>query len=527
MSSTRKMASKEPKEEEMFKLLADSSSQGIIIFQDSKVIYANAALTKIGKYPLRIIRSWGIKDLINLVVEKDQKEALARFRSLSKGEGGKRHFECQFKTMDGSLRWVDIIGTSYKTRTKPIIQITISDITAHKLAEEALQESETKFRTMVENSLQGLIIIQDFQIVYANQASAEFSGYSIKELLSLSQQKVTDSIHQEDQAIVWSRMQDRLARKPVPPHYTFRAIRKDGSIRWGDLYSSYIEYRGKPAVLAAIVDITERHAAETKLRQSETSLAEAQRISHLGNWDWNIVTNEEHWSDEIYRIFGLAPQEFGATYEAFLESVHPDDREFVKKAVNEALYGKKIYDIDHRIIRPDESERIVHEKAEVTYGKDGKPIRMIGTVHDITELKQAQQALQDSEEKFRVLVEEISDWVWEMNSQGFFTYSNNAVEDILGYSAGQVLGCTPFDFLHSDEMNTTLEAYIGLFKGREPIRDIVSKFVHRDGSIIILEAKGRPILDKHGNLIGYRGIYRDITDRLRMMDQLRKLSEQI
>lgn len=129
---------------------------------------------------------------------------------------------------------------------------------------------------------------------------------------------------------------------------------------------------------------------EEDLRKSEEGLARAQQIAHLGNWDWNIATNELRWSDEIYRIFGLAPQDFGATYEAFLNSVHPDDREFVRTAVNQALHEKKLCSIDHRVVRGDGSVRVVHEQAEVVFDKTGRPVRMVGTVHDITERKQAE-----------------------------------------------------------------------------------------------------------------------------------------
>ena len=133
------------------------------------------------------------------------------------------------------------------------------------------------------------------------------------------------------------------------------------------------------------------------LRLSEARLAEAQRIAHLGNWVWDIDTNDRHWSDEIYRIFGLAPQEFRATYEAFLASVHPDDREFVEQSVDDALYRNKPYSIDHRVVRPDGSERVVHERAEVTFSETSKPVRMAGTVQDITERKLAQRAIQAGE----------------------------------------------------------------------------------------------------------------------------------
>lgn len=145
----------------------------------------------------------------------------------------------------------------------------------------------------------------------------------------------------------------------------------------------------------------QRRQAMEELRRSEERLVEAQHVAHMGSWDWNIRTNELRWSDEIYRIFGLTPQEFGATYDAFLKSVHPDDRGFVKKSVNKALYENKPYGIDHRIILPDGTERIVHEQAEVILDEAGRPLRMVGTVQDITERKRIEEELARSREQVK------------------------------------------------------------------------------------------------------------------------------
>lgn len=142
------------------------------------------------------------------------------------------------------------------------------------------------------------------------------------------------------------------------------------------------------------VEILEQRVRERteELERNREALVESQRIAHFGNWDWNIVTNGLEWSDEIYRIFGLTPQQFGATYDAFLETVHPEDREAVISAVDEAL-EKNNYAIDHRIVLPDGSVRTVHERADVSYDSNHKPVRMIGTVHDITEQKEAEKFL--------------------------------------------------------------------------------------------------------------------------------------
>lgn len=142
----------------------------------------------------------------------------------------------------------------------------------------------------------------------------------------------------------------------------------------------------------------QRWRAEDALRSSEASLSEAQRVAHMGNWDWDVRTGDLRWSDEVYRIFGLSPGEFGATYEAFLRSVHPDDRPQVEEAVRAALHGRAPYAIDHRVLRPDGTQRIVHQEGQVSLDDTRAPVRMIGTVQDVTERRRHEELKRRSDE---------------------------------------------------------------------------------------------------------------------------------
>jgi len=149
-------------------------------------------------------------------------------------------------------------------------------------------------------------------------------------------------------------------------------------------------------IVHVMSDITDQRRGEEALRRSEENLAQAQRIAHLGSWDWDIAAGTLAWSDEVYRIFGLQPKAFGATYEAFLARVHPDDRALVTAAVDRALADPGYaYSAEHRVVRPDGTERIVIEGGEVIRDAAGKPVRMMGTVHDVTERRtmEAERAL--------------------------------------------------------------------------------------------------------------------------------------
>ncbi len=154
-------------------------------------------------------------------------------------------------------------------------------------------------------------------------------------------------------------------------------------------------------VLYTCRDVSDRKIVEDALQRSEARLREAQSIARMGFWDWNIVTNELYWSDEIYRIFGLSKSDFGATSDAVLESIHPDDRAFVQRKVDAAVHEGAEYSIDHRVVRPFGEIRFVHELGRVTRDEGGKPRRMVGTVIDITARKQAEDDRNAAEARAR------------------------------------------------------------------------------------------------------------------------------
>ena len=263
----------------------------------------------------------------------------------------------------------------------------------------------------------------------------------------------------------------------------------------------------------------ERDHAEKTLKNSEASLTNAQRIAHLGNWEWNIVTNELRWSEEIYRIFGLTPQEFGATYDAFLNSVHPDDREFVKKSVNDALYEKMPYSIDHRIVLPDDSERIVHEQAEVIFDSAGKAIQMNGTVQDVTERKRAEEEIR---RLFTAIDQSINN-VFITNAKGQIEYVNSTFEQVTGYAKEEVIGQNP-RILASGETthaeyeelwNTILagKTWRGTFKNKK-----------KDGQCYWCNGLITPIRNEKGQITHFLAIQEDITEKIQTEERAKYIA---
>ena len=184
--------------------------------------------------------------------------------------------------------------------------------------------------------------------------------------------------------------------------------------------------------LQILNDELTRHAHE--LIDISESLNKAQELAHLGNWVWDMQTNTLWWSDEIYRIFGLKPQEFKANYEDFLLRVHPDDRDIVEEAVKHTLAHQTDYSIVHRIIKKDGTIRRVLEEGKVEYA-DGKPAKMHGTVQDITEQKEIQEALEESEQKYRNLVEHSMVGIYRSDLSGNILYVNQTFIKMLGLNS--------------------------------------------------------------------------------------------
>lgn len=203
--------------------------------------------------------------------------------------------------------------------------------------------------------------------------------------------------------------------------------------RTPQIYEYGLELRGRPhwyetrlvaytdnEVLIIIRDITTRRQMEAELQKNRLRLAEAQRIANLGHWEWDIINDESFWSEEVFRLYGLSPGQLKPNYRIFLSLVHPDDRAAVETAVTAALSNRTPYNIDHRVILPDGAVRVLNQQAEVTVDPQRQPVRMLGTMQDITERKTAEQErerLLAAEREQRLLAEILHEVTLALNSQ--------------------------------------------------------------------------------------------------------------
>jgi formate hydrogenlyase transcriptional activator len=295
----------------------------------------------------------------------------------------------------------------YIPRLRLVAEIILS-IREKTLAEQKLKETEAEYRTLANTTYDWVYWRNpDGNLRYVSPSSKAITGYSAHEFIK-NPDLLKQIILPPDRHIWETHLQEKEQEEEHSIQY--RIKKKDGTIVWIDHGSRRVYNRKGEHIgdRASNRDITARKMVEVELIKSQRRLTEAQRIAHLGNWDWNIETNELFWSEEIYNIFGLDSGNFGATYEAFLQSVHPDDRKALTQAVDMALADPSYhYNIDHRVIRPDGAECIVHERGQVFFSPEGKPVRMIGTAQDITKSKQMEKILEMQLEEIQTLKQQL------------------------------------------------------------------------------------------------------------------------
>ena len=234
---------------------------------------------------------------------------------------------------------------------------------------------------------------------------ARILGYTDEEMGS-DTASWTSRVHPEDLPGVLDEVEAaRREGRCFEREYRFR--RRDGTYVWmHDRGVLTLDAGGNlERIVGVFRDITDRKRAEERLRVSETLLTEAQRVAHIGNWNWDIATNAIVWSEEMYRIFGLPPHEGPVTYEAFLSRIHPEDRDDVNRVTQKALKERQPFDHDRRVVWPDGTIHVYHSRGVVEVDAAGKPVRMYGTAQDITERMRAEEALREREDLLRLFVE--------------------------------------------------------------------------------------------------------------------------
>ena len=500
--------------EERYRAVVEQTADAIFLIDGTtrRILEANARFHELLGYTPEELHGMSMYDL----VPHDRDGVDANIRHVLKQKSyyiGER----SYRRKDGQLVNVEVSASSIDYGGGGLLCCVARDITERKRAEEKLRESEERHRAVVEQSVEGIYLFDPHEgrLLESNEAFEHLLGYSSNELLRMT---VYDFIAHEHQDVERNVERDHRERRRHKGERKYR--HKDGKLLDVEVSATVVPYRGEEAICCVVHDITERKEAEEKLRKSETSLAEAQRLAHLGSWEWDVKTGEVSWSDETYRIYGYEPKEVVPTLEKLMELVHPEDRELVNKKIEGALYEAKTYDFEHRIVRPNGEVRVVHRQARVYFNEEGEPSRMVGTVHDTTEQKMAEEALRESEERFRSAFEDAPIGVALVGLDRSHLRVNRAYCEMLGYSEEELLETPHPEILHPDDRQESAERIQEVLKeGAEPYA-LERRYIHADGYAVWSLSNISLIRDSEGEPRHFICLHQDITGRKKLEERL-------
>lgn len=369
-------------------------------------------------------------------------------------------------------------------------------------------EIEEAYRILVDRSLQGLLLIQDRRIVFANEAATEITGYRLEELLAGTLEQVLAFVHPDDRAMVRRRHEDRLQGLPAPSRYEFRAIRKDGGLRWLELQAGVVPYRGRPAVQIALTDITAHKQTELALQRSERekSLLLDSMSEMFACYDVDLRI---HWASQ-----------------ASADSVGMSRAQ---------LIGRHCYEIWHQRTAPCAGCPLVQalrtrepQQAEITspdghiwhlrgyplFGDDGQITGLVEFGEDITERKRTEQALRESRARLQSIFDSSPDAITVTDLDGKITECNRAMLRTHGFSSKeQVIGRSVFELIAPADRSQAAESMAKtLCEGT--VQNVRYTMVRQDGTPFPAEISASVICGPGGQIAGFAAIVKDITRRL-------------
>jgi PAS domain S-box-containing protein len=407
---------------------------------------------------------------------------------------------------------------------------------------DALTQSDEQFRLLVEGVRDYAIFMLDAEgrVSSWNAGAQLIKGYTADEVIGrhFSMFYPPDALARD-----WPATELRRAAAEGRVEDEGWRIRKDGSRFWANVILTALRTEDGELVGFAKVtrDLTERRAADERLRRHEHQLAEAQAIAHLGSWDWDIRSDTVTWSDELYRIHGLEPGATTLTFETFFEQIHPDDRTLVRTAIDTALRDRAPFSLRHRIRLADGSVRILNARGQVDTGADGTPVRLFGTAQDITEQRRAEDRarelireqaaraeaeavagrLRESEARFRAMADTAPVMVWTSGTDAQRDWFNRPWLEFTGRSMERELGSGWAENVHEDDRQRSVDTYLASFERRVPFR-MEYRLRRRDAVYRWVVDHGVPRHTPDGEFAGFIGSCIDIHDRI---EQQRALEE--
>jgi PAS domain S-box-containing protein len=497
--------------------LMDISRDGIaIINQDFWIIEANQHFAELLGYhegELLGLRVWDWEG------SQDEREIRDRFADLSRINAT---HETQYRRKDGTLIDVEVSATGTRVDDQNVVFMVCRDIRERKAAEARLRRSEAELiraQTVAKLGSWTLSLPDN----HLNWSVETYRMFGVALGTPLDLEVFVSVVHPDDRKLVLAAWNDALTGAPYDIEHRIIA---HGETRWVRERAEFERDSSGRAVQAigTVQDVTERKLSDMALRESETRYRVLADFSP--EWDYWLGPDGRYRyvSPACEAVSGYPANDFIDDPGLMANLLAPDDREHwlqhVKMALNdtERLHQQQVF----RMISPRTGERWIEHQCRPILGENGEYLGRRGINRDITLRHQARMALKESEQRFRDVVLSSADWVWEVDAKGRYIYASDSVTRLLGFSPDEIIGRTPFDFMPAEDAPKVRAAYEAIVNSRAPFRDLENINVHKDGSTRFILTSGVPIFDNVGDLVGYRGLDKDVTEPKRIGAELEK-----
>jgi PAS domain S-box-containing protein len=469
-------------------------------------------------FKLEEVQGWGWRAALH---PEDAGRVVKEWRAgLASGEPFET--DARIRRVDGEYRWFLLRNVPLRDQEGRIVQWygTGHDTDYLKRAKDRLRLAIDTTPALIHTGR------PDGHLDYFNQRWLEYLGLPLEEICGW---RWTHVIHPDDVEEMVKKWRSSLATGEVFEAEA-RVRRADGEYRWQ--FHRKVPLRDQSGKIVkwygSSIDIEDRKRAEEALQltsddlqESKAKLEEAQRITHVGYWEWNLLTDRVNWSDETYRIYGLRPQECPMDLATVRGKIHPEDWESVSRALEEALSGGARYNAECRVFRPTGEVRIVHSQGDVKRDASGRPYQMFGTVQDITHRKRAQEALQQSEFYLAEGQRLAHVGSWALDSDGFDYWSPELFR-MYGFDpASKAPGLQEYlNCIHSQDREFMASLITRILTEASSF-DVTKRIVRPDGEVRYIRCVSAPIVNNQ-NPQKYIGSAIDVTEHELLTQELRR-----
>jgi PAS domain S-box-containing protein/putative nucleotidyltransferase with HDIG domain len=502
--------------EEKYRMLLENASEGIAVVQDGVFKFFNNKLLDLVGYDADEIRA---KPFVEVIYPEDRSMVAERHLKRLKGEQFEDIYSFRFIRKSGDLKWVELKVALIEWEGRPATLNFLTDITERKKAEEALQKSEEKYRTLIENANEGIAVVQDGAFKFFNVKFLALTGYDADEMRS---RPFVGLIFPEDRDIVVNRYRRRLKGEQLDGTFSFRCMHKSGDLIWVEINSALIEWEDRPATLNFLTDITKRKEAEQALQQEKDWVKELLDIAGVMIVVLDAEAKVTLANAKACEILECSLENIvGKSWITFLPE---GSRDAVEATIARLISGETEMDkyIENPVLTCKGEERIIAWHNTVIRDNKGLINGTLSSGKDITERKKAENKLASSEEKYRTLVENASEGII-ISQDGQFKYLNPKMMEISGYTIEELMAGKILDFIYPEDRKLVIQNELRRLSGEQFENRYPFRAIHKQGDIKWIET--------NSILIGWEGrpatlnFLTDITERKKAEEELKQSSE--